>query len=295
MQGATIKCPPNGTCHINCHADQACSDSIIISHPQTTSLSVIASGNKVLMNSDITCPININYGDCSISVHGDYPDMISCIDIYAQDSFHDLYLECNNINCYNSTNCHPTIHCKTDHSGDCDMELAINSSSNWQCISPSINDCSITPYPTLHPTQSPTITTISPSIHPSISPTYFPSQQPTFSPTKNPSTNPTFQPSKSPSIAPSNHPSLIPTQSPTNHPTGSPTMHPTNLPTFTPSSHPTKNPMAPDAFGPTAYPSTHWFLDISTTELIDSTLITSSLPAVIITIDRPGSTHILFI
>ena len=274
MRGATIKCPPNGLCHINCHADQACSDSIIISDPQTTSLSIVASGDKVLMNANITCPMNIDYGDCFVSVDGDYINMISCINIFAQDSFYDLYLECNNDNpnCYDPTNCNPTIHCNTDHSGSCDMELMTGSVSNWQCISPSINDCSITPYPTSYPTQSPTIWTISPSIHPSLNPT------------NNPSTNPTMHPTAPPSLGPSNYPSTLPIKSPTTHPT--------NIPTYYPSSNPTKNPTSTNAFGPTSYPNISWFIDISSTEVIDSTMITSSSPVVTSAINPSGIIYI---
>ena len=288
MQGAIIKCPPKGSCNINCHANQGCADSTIIADTQTTSLSITASGDQVLVNSNVTCPSDIHYGDCSVSVYGNFINMLGCIDIYAQHSFHDLYFECNYskdiiTNCYNT--CNPTIHCNTDHSGSCGMELLSNSISNWQCISSSTDDCSITSIPSLYPSESPAESTKSPSITPSSSPYNPPFHLSTKTPTNNPATKSIIAPSKTPSTNPSKYPSKYPTKYPTEYPTS----YTTEGPTHSPSSYPTQD--AQTVFGPTSHPSISRLV-ASSTEIIDSitasTTTTASPSLVTIYVDSTG-------
>ena len=269
MDGAIIKCPPNGRCNVNCHANRACYGSTIISNPTTTSLSVVGSGNRVFANSNIQCPQNINNGDCAIAVAGDYRYMLSCINIYAEDSFNDFLIACDfvtgvNANCYPQNQCHPKMYCNSNYSASCDMEMVTdNAISDWQCsFSEAGNECYVFPSPTINPTRFPLLVpsdnpTVDPSVNPSFYPTFQPISTPSNNPTISPSCIPTYAPTSNPTVSPSTNPTTTPSESPSSRPTLMPTIMPTPFPTHRSSIHPSTNPSHAPTMTPTNFPSIH--------------------------------------
>eukprot|EP01084_Bolivina_argentea_P280386 479500_1 len=140
-ENKTFHCPSNGKCIIQCGTNisqkYSCHRTLFTTKSDTKIINITTQGINSMEYSTTFCPSSSN------NIHGfsnncfiyalDGQSQLSNINIYAVESYNDIYIQCKNRNCYDSSHL-PTIYC-SDYSSSCDIELQNQSTEYniWKC------------------------------------------------------------------------------------------------------------------------------------------------------------------
>eukprot|EP01083_Nonionella_stella_P020931 58041_1 len=134
----TFHCPSQDKCVINCGTNitqkYSCHQTLFTTKSDTTLINITTKGFYSMAESTVFCPANTTpgfSGNCFIySLEG--KSQISNINIYAIESYHDIYIHCNEHNCYDPAH-YPTMFCSDDYTPSCKLKLQSFSHNIWTC------------------------------------------------------------------------------------------------------------------------------------------------------------------